>query len=62
LHFANVERRDVEGTVTFPDWAAARRYVEASVTRADLADRLEPFDGPLVCSRLVAVFVAETAH
>ncbi len=61
-HFANVERRDVEGTVTFPDWAAARRYVEASVTRADLADRLEPFDGPLVCTRLVAVFVAETAR
>ena len=26
-HFARVERRDVGGTVTFPDWEAARRYV-----------------------------------
>jgi SAM-dependent methyltransferase len=60
-HFARVERRDVEGTLTFPDWEAARRYVAASVTRAHLADELEPFEGPLVCSRLVAVFVAETA-
>ncbi|MGZ4439441.1 MAG: class I SAM-dependent methyltransferase [Gaiellaceae bacterium] len=61
-HFARVERRDVEGTVTFPDSEAARRYVAASVTRADLVERLEPFDGPLVCTRRVAVFVAETAH
>jgi SAM-dependent methyltransferase len=60
-HFARVERRDVEGTVTFPDWEAARRYVAASVTRADLADRLEPFDGELVCTGRVTVFVAETA-
>ncbi len=61
-HFARVERRDVEGTVTFPDWEAARRYVASSVTRADLAERLQPFDGPLVCRRLVAVFVAETVR
>jgi len=61
-HFARVERRDVEGTVTFPDWEAARAYVAASITRPDLADRLEPFDGPLVCTRLIAVFVAETAR
>ncbi|HVN61473.1 MAG TPA: class I SAM-dependent methyltransferase [Gaiellaceae bacterium] len=61
-HFARVERRDVEGTVTFADWEATRRYVAASVTRADLVERLEPFDGPLVCTRLVAVFVAETAR
>jgi ubiquinone/menaquinone biosynthesis C-methylase UbiE len=60
-HFARVERREAHGTVTFPDWEAARRYVAASVTRADLADELPPFDGPLVCSRLTVVFVAETA-
>jgi SAM-dependent methyltransferase len=61
-HFSRVERRDVDGTVTFPDWAAAKRYIAASVTRADQADRLEPFDGSLVCTRRVAVFVAETAR
>jgi SAM-dependent methyltransferase len=61
-HFATVECRDVDGTVTFPDWAAARDYVAASITRAHLVDQLEPFDGPLVCTRRVAVFVAETAR
>ena len=60
-HFARVERRDVGGTVTFPDWEAARRYVAASIIGAHLVDELAPFDGPLVCTRLVAVFVAETA-
>lgn len=60
-HFAFVERRDANGTVTFPDWSAAHRYVENSVTRRDLAPLLPHFDGPLVCSRLVTVFVAETA-
>ena len=61
-HFARVERRDSNGTVTFPDWEAARIYVAASVTRRDLADRLPRFEGPLVCSRIVSVFVAEAAQ
>jgi SAM-dependent methyltransferase len=60
-HFSRVERREARGTVTFPNWEAARAYVAASITRADLADRFEHFDGPLVCSRLSVVFVAETA-
>jgi SAM-dependent methyltransferase len=59
--FAHVERRDARGTVTFPDWDAARRYVAASPTCADLADDLPRFDGPLEASRLVAIFVAEKA-
>jgi SAM-dependent methyltransferase len=59
--FARVERHDVRGTVTFPDWEAVRRYVGASITRRELADELEPFDGSLVCSRHSVVFVAETA-
>jgi SAM-dependent methyltransferase len=58
-HFAHVERCDANGTVTFPDWDAARRYVENSITRRDLAARLPRFEGPLVCSRLVSVFIAE---
>ena len=56
-HFTIVERRDVRGTVTFPDREAARRYVAASPTRAHLADRLPSFDGPLIASRYVVVFV-----
>jgi SAM-dependent methyltransferase len=57
-HFGRIERRDANGTVTFSDREAARRYVENSVTRSHLADALPRFDGPLVCTRLVSVFVA----
>jgi SAM-dependent methyltransferase len=60
-HFPSVERRDAQGTVTFPDWSAARSYVAASTSRADLADELPRFDGPLTCTRSVSVFVAEKA-
>jgi SAM-dependent methyltransferase len=61
-HFAHVERRDCVGTVTFPDWNAAHCYVASSVTRAELADDLPRFEGPLVASRRSVVFVAETAE
>ena len=57
--FARVERREAGGTVTFPDYEAARRYVSNSATRADLADELPRFDGPLEARRLTVVFVAE---
>jgi SAM-dependent methyltransferase len=58
-HFTVVERRDVRGIVTFADREAAHRYVSASPRWGHLADRLPPFDGPLLASRHVAVFVAE---
>jgi SAM-dependent methyltransferase len=57
--FTIVERRDVRGTVTFPDREAAHRRVAASPTRAHLADRLPSFQGPLHATRHVAVFVCE---
>jgi SAM-dependent methyltransferase len=60
-HFKRVERRDANGVVTFTDWNAADAYVSASVTRGDLAGKLPRFDGPLACSLVVSVFVAETA-
>jgi ubiquinone/menaquinone biosynthesis C-methylase UbiE len=60
-HFVRVERRVARGTVTFADWDAARRYVANSFSRRELADELPRFDGPLLCSRLTVVFVAETA-
>jgi SAM-dependent methyltransferase len=58
-HFTLVERRDVRGTVTFPDREAVHRYVSHSLIAAHLAEDLPYFDGPLVVSRHVAVFVAE---
>jgi SAM-dependent methyltransferase len=58
-HFTIVERRDVRGTVTFPDREAAHRYVSASPIHSHLADRLPFFEGPLHASRHVVVFVCE---
>jgi SAM-dependent methyltransferase len=57
--FDNVERLDVDGEVTFPDWESARAHVAASPTRGTLADRLPHFHGPLVARRRVSVFVAD---
>ena len=57
--FTLVERRDVRGTVTFQDHEAARAYVANGIVTRHLADNLPHFDGPLVCSRHVVVFVAE---
>lgn len=58
-HFTVVERRDVRGTVTFPDREAAYQYLRASASKAARADNLPFFDGPLVCTRHVVVLVAE---
>lgn len=57
--FGRVERREALGTVTFPDYEAARGYVAASATRSHLTDRLPRFDGPLEARRLTVVFVAD---
>jgi SAM-dependent methyltransferase len=59
-HFARVERREASGTLVFPDREAAYHYVASSVTRRQLADELPEWEGPLTCSRLSVVFVAET--
>jgi SAM-dependent methyltransferase len=58
-YFTIVERRDVHGTVTFPDREAAHRYVSHGPIAAHLADSLPFFNGPLVCSKHVVVFVCE---
>ena len=58
-HFDVAERRDVHGVVVFADRDAAHRYVSASPRWAHLADDLPPFDGPLVATKHVVVFVAE---
>ncbi|HEU0304575.1 MAG TPA: class I SAM-dependent methyltransferase [Gaiellaceae bacterium] len=56
-HFTIVERRDVRGTVTFEGYESARAHLAASPTRGHVADRLPFFEGPLVASRHVVVFV-----
>jgi SAM-dependent methyltransferase len=58
-HFTVVERRDVRGTVTFPDHETARGFLAASPIRSELADDLPSFDGPLTASRHVVVLVCE---
>ena len=59
-HFARVEERPMECALLFPDHAAARDYVAASITRAGLAERLAPFEGPLRAHARQTVFVAHT--
>jgi SAM-dependent methyltransferase len=58
-HFAQVERRDVEGALVFPDQAAVVAYVESSIVCKHLAAAVPPFDGGLTATRRNAVFVAE---
>lgn len=59
-HFARIERRDVGGTIEFPDRAAIVEYVGAS---RKLWDRALPesFEGGLSVTRDPIVYVAETA-
>ena len=61
-HFASVETQPVDTTVVFPDRDSVLRYVAATVTRHDRADRVPRFDGPLRASGSYAVFVARTAR
>ena len=57
--FAAVERRDIEGTVTFADQAHVRRYLESmAVLRGGAADP-PAFEGSLQATRRVSIFVAQ---
>jgi SAM-dependent methyltransferase len=58
-HFARVERRDVEGTTTFPDASAVRAYLGSFERGAPLARRVPPVVPPLVARRHVTVFIAD---
>jgi ubiquinone/menaquinone biosynthesis C-methylase UbiE len=55
-HFSDIERRDVVGTVTFEDRGAAYEYI-AATRSVQVAELLPDFDGPLLASRSLAVFV-----
>ena len=58
-HFAQVERRDADGVVVFPDRAAVRRYVAATIRGAHLADSIPEFDGAFRARSRASVFIAE---
>jgi len=60
-HFAEVERIDVDGWVTFPDAEAIRRYVRSMITEADRADGVPDDVGSVRAGTRVTVFVAQRA-
>jgi SAM-dependent methyltransferase len=57
-HFAEVERRDAEGTVVFPDRESVRQFVAATITRAHLADQVPEIKKPFRARTSHVVFVA----
>ena len=57
--FAHVDRRDADGTVTFPDADAVRRYFASSERLSPWIDRIPELPEPLVARRRPVVFVAE---
>ncbi|HSC50925.1 MAG TPA: class I SAM-dependent methyltransferase [Gaiellaceae bacterium] len=58
-HFREVERRDVDAELVFPDAAAVHRYVESTIFADEIARPLPGFDGPFPASVRATVFVAE---
>jgi SAM-dependent methyltransferase len=59
--FAEVERRDAEGTVVFPDREAMRRFVASTITRAHLSDQVPAVNEPFRARTSHVVFVARKA-
>jgi SAM-dependent methyltransferase len=60
-HFARVERREANGTVTVRDANAIRAYLRSAARLAPFAERVPDLTRPLVARRRQAVFVAEKA-
>jgi SAM-dependent methyltransferase len=56
--FDRVERRDVSGTVTFPDREAIRRYVAATIKASHLKDNVPAVSAPFSATRRNTVFIA----
>ena len=57
-HFSSVERRDVEGSVTFAGHEDVRRYVASMVAVGGKAADVPVFEGPLRATRRVSIYVA----
>lgn len=60
-HFAKVEQRDVEATLTFPDTESIRAFVASTIDRAHLAPSMPEIDGPFKATTRHVVFIAEKA-
>jgi ubiquinone/menaquinone biosynthesis C-methylase UbiE len=60
-HFARVEQLDPLGTVVFPNPAAMRTLVAATITRSHLAERVPEFEGEFRAGSRHTLFVAEKA-
>jgi SAM-dependent methyltransferase len=58
-HFARVDRRDADGTVTLRDAETIRSYLRSSDALAPYAESVPELAEPLVARRRQAVFVAE---
>ena len=56
--FRDVERRDVDAELVFPDAAAVHRYVESTIFGDEVARPLPEFDGPFRASVHATVLVA----
>jgi len=57
-HFTQIERREANGTVVFPDRASMRDFVAATTTRSHLADRVPELTGPFATRSTHCIFVA----
>ena len=60
-HFAQVERKDVDGSLTFPDAEAIRAYLRSLVTAKHAADGVPELAEPLRATTRNTIFVAEKA-
>jgi SAM-dependent methyltransferase len=56
--FRDIERRDIDVTLTIPNADELRRLVAAQMTRAHLAGKVPEFDGPFVAGAHHTIFVA----
>jgi SAM-dependent methyltransferase len=60
-HFGAVDRRDVESELVFPDAAAVRTLVAATITNAHLAPRVPELEGELRATLRHTIFTATKA-
>jgi SAM-dependent methyltransferase len=56
--FRDIDRRDIDVTLTFPNADEIRRLIAAQMTRAHLACNVPDFDGPFVATAHHTIFVA----
>lgn len=57
-HFTQIERRQTDGTVVFPDRASMHEFVAATTTRSHLAERIPELAEPFQTRSTHCVFVA----